>query len=701
MTEEKEKWVLCSAWPYVNAVPHLGTILHLLCLDIYARYLRLQGKDVITATGSDTHGTPIQLAAERDGISPKELANRNHRKILEILKQWNIDIFYSTTENPFHYQFTQDFYKRCYENGYIFSKEEEQFYCETCQRFLPDRFIEGKCPYCEAQGARGDQCENCGKPLTPEQLIAPYCVISEDTPTKRRTKHWYYNFPAFQDRLLKFIEENNQLPENAKRFSLELLTSEGLLPRAITRDLKWGIPIAPAIPEEGVNDKTFYVWFEAVLGYVSASAEQAVKVWNQPEKWKEYWLNKDTKTVFFIGKDNIFFHTLLFPGLLLGTEKSYGGELVLPYNVSTTEFLLFGEDLKFSKSRGVGIWADEAVELLPADYWRYYLSAIRPEKRDTSFLWSEFEKRINIDLNDSIGNFVHRALTLIHRYFNGKVPPREKEDEIDQAFIKEIQKAPQEVAEAMDKFEYRQAIEAALSLARAANAYLSNKEPWHLIKTDKVAVQTILNLCAQAVRTLSILLFPFIPVSTEKIWSFLKLSFPLREQNWFAAEELAISDGHEIGKPSPLFLKVDTEHLKDKLREVRGEKPIKKEEKPIEKKPAESKKSDAGYATIQDLEKLQLKVGKVIEAEPVEGAKKLLKLQVDLGEKEPRQLVAGLAKIYKPEELIGQTIIVASNLEPAEIRGVKSNGMLLAAVDKNKVVFLTPSGDMPPGSKVM
>ncbi|MFX0093717.1 MAG: methionine--tRNA ligase subunit beta, partial [Candidatus Hodarchaeota archaeon] len=542
-------------------------------------------------------------------------------------------------------------------------------------------------------------------PLKAEELLEPYCVTCKSPPTTRSTKHWYFNFPAFQNQLLKYIQENKQLPDNARRFSLELLTSEGLLPRAITRDLKWGIPIAPAIPEDDVGEKTFYVWVEAVLGYVSASAEQATKIWKQPDKWKEYWLNKDTKTVFFIGKDNIFFHTLLFPSLLLGTEDSYGGKFVLPYNVSTTEFLLFGEDLKFSKSRGIGIWIDEAIELLPADYWRYYLSAIRPENRDTSFLWLEFEKRINSDLNDVIGNFIHRALTLVHRYFNGKIPSREKEDEIDQAFIKKIQDAPYDVAKAMDNFEYRKSIDTILSLAKAANVYLSEKAPWHLIKTDKVAVQTILNLCVQAVRTISILLFPFIPGTAKKIWAFLQISTALREQNWFAAGKLAIPDAHEIAKPVPLFTKVKTEELKEKLREVRGEKSPQKEErqevkKPKQKKSENNQKPKTEYATIEDLKKLQLKVAKVIAVEPVEGTKKLLKLQVDVGEKETRQLVAGLAEKYAPKDLVGQLIIVVSNLKPAKIRGIKSNGMLLAAADDDTIALLKPSENVRPGTNV-
>jgi methionyl-tRNA synthetase len=318
-----QKYVVCPAWPYVNAVPHLGTVLHLLSADIYVRYLKLRGADVISATGSDCHGTPIEVAAINEGVSPQKLVDCNHARILQLLSKWNIDLNYTKTANPFHYEWVQDFYHRCYKNGYIYGEEIEQLYCEHDKRFLPDRFVEGTCPHCGTTGARGDQCDApaCGKPLSPIELINPLCKICSNPPIIKKTKQWFFDFSAFQEKLSVYIRQNKQLPENARKFSRNIL-DEGLQARTLTRDLSWGIPADKSIP--GAEGKSIYVWLEAVLGYISASAELGIKKHDDPEFWKKYWLDQDTRTVFFIGKDNIFFHTLLFPALLLGTEESYG-----------------------------------------------------------------------------------------------------------------------------------------------------------------------------------------------------------------------------------------------------------------------------------------------------------------------------------------------------------------------------------------
>ncbi|MHA1994444.1 MAG: methionine--tRNA ligase [Candidatus Hodarchaeales archaeon] len=686
-----KKFVVCPAWPYMNAVPHLGTVLHLLSADIYVRYLKLRRANVISATGSDCHGTPIAVAALTEGISPEELVNRNHTQILELLREWNIDLNYSKTANSFHYQWVQDFYHRCFENGYIFSKEIEQLYCKTDKQFLPDRFVEGTCPYCDAPGARGDQCDSptCGKPLSPVDLINPVCKICGKPPVTKTTTQWYYDFSAFQEELTNFINRNENFPDNARKFSNHIL-EEGLQARTLTRDLAWGIPAGPAIPE--AKGKSIYVWLEAVLGYVSASAELGLRLYKDPDYWKQFWLEQDTRTIFFIGKDNIFFHTLLFPALLLGTKDTYGKPFVLPYNVSTTEFLIF-DDEKFSKSRGIGIWIDEAAKLLPTDYWRYYLAATRPEIKDTAFTWAEFEQRVNNDLNDVLGNYVHRVFVLIHKFFEGKIPECHRLDATDRQFVTAIHNVPESVADNFNKFEFKKAVSAIIDFARTANGYLSTKEPWKLIKTDPTSVETTLYLCAQSVATLSVILSPIIPDSATKIWDALKQDGSVHNQLLSEAGKLKLTPGSKILESKPLFTKIEIEELQKQLDEIH--------KKQSKKTKNVNKMSDREIIPFKDFEKLDIRIGTIIKAEKVPKAKNLLKLRVDLGDEiGERQLVAGLASFRKAEELIDQKITVIVNLEPVTIRGVRSEGMLLAAVEGKDLGLIVPDKNVANGTKV-
>ncbi|UCE14935.1 MAG: methionine--tRNA ligase [Candidatus Heimdallarchaeota archaeon] len=692
-TLRNKKYVICPAWPYVNAVPHLGTVLHLLGADIYQRYLKLRGADVISATGSDCHGTPIEVAAINEGISPQELVDKNHSKILTLLNKWNINLNYTKTANLFHYEWVQDFYHRCYENGFIFAKEVEQLYCEHDNRFLPDRFVEGTCPHCGTSGARGDQCDApvCGKPLTPIELIDPLCKICGNPPIVKSTTQWYYDFSAFQEDLAAFIRQNTQLPENARKFSENIL-NEGLQARTLTRDLAWGIPANKSIPK--ADGKSIYVWLEAVLGYVSASAELGVREHNDPDFWKKYWLDQETRTVFFIGKDNIFFHTLLFPGLLLGTKESYGKPFVLPYNVSTTEFLNF-EGKKFSKSQGVGIWIDDAVSLLPTDYWRYYLVATRPETKDTNFTWEEFEQRINNDLNDVLGNYVHRIFVLVHKYCNSKIPECHRLDDIDREFVSAIHEIPETVADFFDRFEFKKAVSAIIDFSRVANAYLSTKEPWKTVKIDFTSVETTLYLCIQSLVTLGILLSPVLPETSEKIWDTLNQDEKTAEQDFEESGRLKLQPGVRIKESKPLFSKIDIEQLQTKLAELRvTHKSDSKEEKQLSG-------GTQKIITLKEFQKLDIRIGTIIAAETIPKAKKLLKLKVDLGsEIGERQLVAGLATFREVEELIGQQLVVIVNLEPTTIRGVRSEGMLLAAVHEEKLGLLVSDKDVPNGTRI-
>ena len=688
-----KKYVICPAWPYVNAIPHLGTVLHLLGADIYLRYLTLRGADVISATGSDCHGTPIEVAAIEGNISPQELVDKNHELILNLLKKWNIDLNYSKTANPFHYEWVQDFFRHCNENGYIFSKEVEQLYCKNDKRFLPDRFVEGTCPHCGAAKARGDQCDasDCGKPLSPVELIEPHCKICGNIPIIKKTTQWYYNFSAFQERLRKYIRQNEQLPENARKFSENIL-NEGLQARTLTRDLAWGIPFNKVIEE--AKGKSIYVWLEAVLGYISASAELGKREHNDSEFWKKYWLDQDTRTIFFIGKDNIFFHTLLLPGLLLGTEESYGKPFVLPYNVSTTEFIIF-EDKKFSKSQGIGVWIDDAAALLPTDYWRYYLAATRPETKDSIFTWEEFQQRINNDLNDVLGNYIHRIFVLLDKYCEGKIPECHRLDDIDREFVTAIHKVPETVADFFDKFELKKAVASIIDFARTANVYLSTKEPWKLVETDFITVETTLFLCVQSLRTLAIVLSPIIPETAEKVWQTLGLEGTVVNQSLDEAGKLTLQPGITIEKSKPLFSKIDIEELQERLTKLR----IGKSTQFTEEKTVSDKKET--LIPFKEFQKLDIRIGTILTAEKIKKTKNLLKLKVDLGpEIGHRQLVAGLASYRNVEDLPGQRLTVIVNLEPATIHGVRSEGMLLAAVEGEQLGLIVPDQNVPNGTRI-
>jgi len=537
------KWIINSAWPYVNSVPHLGTFIHLLSADVYARYLRLKGEEVIAVTGSDEHGTPIEVEAIKKGVPPKQLTDAIHKQICDLLEAYNIRLDnYTRTESPVHIRYTQELYRKVYENGYVYTQNVSLPYCEKDQRFLPDRFVEGTCPHCGYEQARGDQCESCGRVLDPLELIRPRCVFCGAAPTVKSSTHWFFDLPKFRDKLLLLVQENKRLPENARNFSLKWL-EEGLKPRSLTRDNKWGIPA----PFPGAEGKTIYVWLEAVLGYVSASIEWAEKS-GKPDAWKDFWFDKQTRNVHFIGKDNIPFHVIIFPSLLLATHEDY----VLPWQVSSTEFILFNGQ-KFSKSKKVGVWIDEALKVAPAEYWRYVLIAIRPETRDANFTWRDFESHVNSELNDVLGNFVHRTLTFVNNYFDSKIPEPQELDSKDEALKNRIESSPSKVSQLFDQFQLRSALGEIIELARAGNQYLSEREPWHLVKTDRAKTATTLYFATQLVRSIGILISPFLPETAQHIRTQLNLT---GEEGWWDAGTLALKAGHAIGKATPLFHKV-------------------------------------------------------------------------------------------------------------------------------------------------
>ncbi|MHA1871945.1 MAG: methionine--tRNA ligase [Promethearchaeota archaeon] len=578
--KKRRKWVVTSAWPYVNATPHLGNMIgSVLSADVFARYLRLKGDDVVFVSGSDEHGTPIAVEAIKQNVDPQELAEKKHKEIVKIFKDWNISYDnYTHTHNPTHIKFVQDFYLQVQKNGYVSEEETEAYYCPVDDFFLPDRFIEGTCPYCGMPGARGDQCDNpeCGRVLEPDQLIDPHCKICllKDekrltTPIKKKTKHWYFEFPLVEEKIHKFIENNNIIPPNAKQMTLNAC-KQGLPKRAITRDLKWGIPA----PFKGAENKTIYVWFEAVLGYISAVKEWAEKIKKEPQLFSYFWNDPETRTVFFIGKDNIVFHLLIFPGLLFGYNDNLpkNEQFTLPYNVSSTEFLMYEND-KFSKTRGVGIWTDEALQIAHVDYWRYNLIRNRPEGRDVSFIWSEFLNNVN-ELNDKIGNFVHRALTFIFKRFDAKVPKLLELDEKDKEIVNLIKNAPQKVGSLLEQFRLKEALEEVVNIAHKGNIYLNDKAPWKIIKSDKDRAGHVFNLCLQLSRTIAILLHPFCPESAEKIMSSIGCDLSNKEEalNWDSAAELKIPDQCPIQKPAPVFQKINPKEILDKIIEIRKSK---------------------------------------------------------------------------------------------------------------------------------
>jgi methionyl-tRNA synthetase len=558
------KILVTSAWPYLNVTPHLGNIMHLLFADFYTRYYRMKGDDVVMVSGSDEHGTPIEVEAVRLGIQPKELTDRNHANVVALLKKWEI-VFdnYTRTESPVHKEFVRDHLKKIYENGFITVKDTEMLYCEHCGRFLPDRFVEGKCPYCGNEGARGDQCDACGRLLETTLLIDPYCVICHGKPATKTTRHWYFDLSQFSQKLTDYITNNKQLSNSTKNFSLNLI-KEGLKPRAVTRDVskaaEWGIK-APFPDAEG---KTIYVWVEAVLGYVSATIEHFENL-GEPEKWKEYWFDKNVRSLYFIGKDNIPFHTIILPALLLASGKDYN----LPWNVSATEFLQF-KNLKFSKSHRIGIWIDEALELFPADYWRFFLIATRPETKDSNFSWETFIEKINADLNDTFGNFIHRTLTFINTKFDSEIPEPMTLDEDAQKVLVIVKEKVEATAKEIDECKLQAAANTLISISRVGNQYLNEKEPWNLIKKDKAKAAAIFYVAAQIVKTLAIASAPFIPVAAEEIWKTLNLEGSVHEQKWTEILK-PLPANHKIAKPKPLFRKIEdnAKQLDDKLEEVR------------------------------------------------------------------------------------------------------------------------------------
>jgi len=542
------RWVVTAAWPYINSVPHLGTILHLLGADVMTRFLRLLGEDVISVSGSDEHGTPIEVEARRKNIDPKRLTDDAHAYVVRLLKRWGIELDnYSRTESPVHKDFVKRFMLGLEEKGYIFTQKMILPYCERDRIFLPDRFIEGKCPRCGYPNARGDQCESCGALLDPLDLISPRCAICGSKPILRETTHWFFDLRKVEHNVRRWLENNEELWDNVRNYSLQWIR-EGLKPRSITRDNSWGIEA----PFSGASGKTIYVWFEALLGYLSASKEILEA---RGRRFEEFWHDSNTRTIYFIGKDNIPFHAVILPAMLIASGERYP----LPSIISSTEYLLY-EGEKFSKSRRIGLWADEALYIIDdPDYWRFALIRVRPEERDTNFSWKEFAKIINTELNDDIGNFVFRVLSFVERYYGSEIPEPGNLDSIDAEVIDGVWNNYKGYIDKMMKTKMKQASEHILEIARAGNLYLNRRAPWDEIRRDPVRAGTTIYIASNIAAILAITLYPITPNASRRMWKMLGYGEDIENARYPRERDEAfklVEGGMRIGNPEPPFRKL-------------------------------------------------------------------------------------------------------------------------------------------------
>jgi methionyl-tRNA synthetase len=655
---KKEKILVTSALPYANGKIHLG---HLsgayLPADIYVRYKRLNGDDIIYVCGSDEHGVPITISADNEKVSPQVIIDRFHELNKNAFERFGMSFdIYSRTSLPVHHKTAQDFFKCYHDQGILIEKKTSQFYDEKVKKFLPDRYVEGTCPKCGYLEARSDECEKCNSLYEPAELINPKSKITGETPILKETSHWYFPLGKYQDRLEAYIKEMSEKygwKDNVLQYCNGWF-KEGLKDRAYTRDLDWGVKV----PLDDAEGKVLYVWFEAVLGYISATKELSEKL-GEPDLWKEYWNNSDTKYVAFIGKDNIVFHTIIFPAMLMGWNDVKEVKYILPQNVPANEFLNF-EGKKFSKSRGWGIDVDEFLELFDADTLRYTLAANLPENKDTDFYWKEFQNRTNSELADILGNFINRTFIFTSKHFDDKVPPLGKLDLIDEEMINNIKSAPGRISELLEKYKIKDAVFEMMSLARSANKYFNDSEPWKTVKSDKEKCGTTLNICLNTIYTLASVFAPVIPFSSAKIFNMLN-SEP---SNWSDAGNLNLTEGHSLGKSEILFTKIEDSVI-DKLISKLGV---------VEGTPVHIPDEEI---TIDDFKKIKLRTALVIDAERVKKSEKLLRIQLDLGF-EKRQVVAGIAKSYSPEELIGKKVLIVANLKPAKLMGLESKGMIMA-----------------------
>jgi len=674
-----KRTLVTAALPYANGPIHLGHLAGAyLPADIFVRFKRLKGEDIIFICGSDEHGVPITITAEQEGVSPKVIIDRYHEMNRKAFEDFGISFDnYSRTSLPLHHNTAQEFFLKYYQNNILKQKKEMQYYDEKAKMFLPDRYLVGTCPHCKSEDARGDQCENCGSYLNPTDLINPKSKVTGETPVLKETTHWYFPLGNYQERLEKYIAEKDA-QEGWKENVLNYCRSwfkEGLQDRAVTRDLDWGVKV----PIEGFENKVLYVWFEAVLGYISSTKEWAEKK-GSPEEWRKYWQDSETKYIAFIGKDNVVFHCIVFPAMLMAWNDLSDEKYILPDNVPANEFLNY-EGLKFSKSRGWGVDLKDFLEKFPPDPLRYYLASIMPENRDTDFYWRDFQAKNNNELADIFGNFVNRTLSFTEKHFNRQVPEIKRLRPIDENLLKQIPEFKSKVEFYYDKIRIKDALNETMNLARLANKYFNDSQPWKTIKEDFETCGTTINLSLQLIRTLAVMLSPVIPFTSKKIFELLNIENEDLKK-WSECEEPKLPAGHKINQPEIIFTKIE-----DKTIEHYSKSQDKKEQIEQEK---QEKKID-----IDEFKKVEIRVAKILECEQVPKSEKLLKLKVDLGY-EHRQVVAGIAQFYKPEEIIGKKVLIVSNLKETKLMNEISQGMVLATEDENKKLKLVTVDDNLP-----
>ena len=679
MEKTFNRTLVTAALPYANGGVHIGHLAGVYVpADIYVRYLRLKKRDVLFVCGSDEHGVPVTIRARKEGCTPQQVVDRYNKIIKDSFEGFGIsfDIFGRTTSEV-HKQTASDFFRKLYDKGEFVEQESEQYYDEEAHTFLADRYITGECPHCHAEGAYGDQCEKCGTALSPTELINPRSTVSGSKPVLRKTKHWYLPLDKHQQWLEPWITEDHKEWRSNVMGQCKSWFDMGLKPRAVSRDLDWGIPV----PVEGAEGKVLYVWFDAPIGYISNTKELL------PNDWEKWWKSDDTRLIHFIGKDNIVFHCIVFPAMLKA-EGSY----ILPDNVPANEFLNL-EDDKISTSRNWAVWLDEYLVDFPGkqDVLRYVLTANAPETKDNNFTWKDFQARNNNELVAVYGNFVNRALQLTKKYYDGVVPAAGELTDYDRQTIEEFQGVKAEVERLIENFRFRDAQKEAMNLARIGNKYLADSEPWKVVKTDPERVKTILNLSLQLVANLAIAFEPFLPFSSEKLRGMLHIE----EAQWdrLGAIDL-LPAGHVLGEPTLLFEKIEDSVVDAQVQKLLD---TKKANEAAAFKPADIKEN----VSFEDFEKLDIRVGHIKDCQKVKKSKKLLQFTIDDGTGTDRTILSGIAAYYEPEQLIGKDVLFVANFAPRKMMGIESQGMILSAVNFDGSLNVTSVlGNVKPGSQV-
>lgn len=674
-----KRTLVTTALPYANGPVHIGHLAGVYVpADIYVRYLRLKGREVLFIGGSDEHGVPITIKAKKEGVTPQDIVDRYHKIIKDSFEEFGISFdIYSRTSSKIHYKTASDFFKTLYDKGAFIEKTSEQYYDEEAKQFLADRYITGTCPHCKNPNAYGDQCEACGTSLSPLDLIDPKSTISGSKPVLRETKHWYLPLDKHEQWLKQWILENHKEWKTNVYGQCKSWLDMGLQPRAVSRDLDWGVPV----PVEGAEGKVLYVWFDAPIGYISNTKELL------PNDWEKWWKDESTRMIHFIGKDNIVFHCIVFPAMLKA-EGSY----ILPDNVPANEFLNLEGD-KISTSRNWAVWLHEYLKDFPGkqDVLRYVLTANAPETKDNDFTWLDFQTKNNSELVAIFGNFINRAVVLTGKYFEGKVPAIGELTDYDRATIEEFKEIKANLETNLEQFKFREAVKEAMNLARIGNKYLADTEPWKLAKTDMQRTGTILHLALQIAANLSIAFEPFLPFSAKKLRNMLSIN----EFNWDMLGSIDIlKEGTELGKAELLFDKIEDAEIDKQIQRLKN---IKVENEKNNFKPEPIK----DIVDFETWEKTDIRVGTVLECCKVPKADKLLQFKIDDGNGE-RVIVSGIAQSYpNPEELVGKQVLFIANFEPRKLRGIISNGMILSAVNADgKLVLCTPSKEVKPGCQV-